>query len=268
MADNKQAVVRMLTEGASNPRAAAVLYLESMKHRKYNIALYFAKSLAKQFPENYNAHHIVIATQIFIKAYSKAGTYLKSLENHFGAHPQYIIDRLWFLVKIEEMEKARQLLLENEGLWSSTSLIYLENAVKVFLFFQDKRNLSQHLKMLEEKQKKEYATLCLACLGIMDGNISEARKKLNVIIESKKNTPEYYLSLSLQPIVMQQDGDPAWGTVAIGNAELLDSSAREKMDNFWHAQLAAALWEIAQKPEKKDLDEQLVAEVMQLIQQA
>ncbi len=266
MENSKQIVGKMLTEGANNPKAAMALYLQSLKQGKTKTALFFAKSLTRHFPENYISHHFVVATLLLSKEPLKAETYLESIKNHFGEQHRYLFDLLWCFVELGEMEKALHLLQERKCFADSSSPLYLENSVKVYIHFRDKDNLTRCLRVLAEKYKRENAALCMACIDVMDGNIADALEKVNAIIGNKKQTPAYYLAMSLQPILMKQAGNSGWETIATNNAKILDASARDNLGNFWQAQLATVLWEITENPENKAADEQLIAEVTQLLE--
>lgn len=173
------------------------LLAEYMDNVQYEELLELGQKIANNNPELYLGYHVQIIALMALSRLDDAKCVLENIVAELKDCKQYICDYLILGYKSGWYEDVWNFLLMNEYLFDVESKAYAYFKANIASKINNKEGAISAFKILSEKYEMSDATLNLALLKMMDGNLVEAEQLLSKVITRKLMDRTYFCALYL-----------------------------------------------------------------------
>lgn len=256
--ENAQAIYE---RSANDPELTKALLQRSIDMGEYDAALVFAKNLAKLMPDSYIPVHAKFAVLVRKNDLGEAGLCLAGVQDRFGDDPNYINDRLAYIIEVMGTAAAKKYLQKIGDKPAHESREFLELCARIYNAEGDEREYIQCLYILHKQYDSEKARFLLALKSIEHQQFEAALKWYVAVINGYSGSPEYFMSLAGRSSMLQMLGRDNWKEEMVKAANEIDLASTVHATNLWLRTISAGLWEILGEDENAAFNHNLIAEL-------
>ena len=256
--ENAQAIYE---RSANDPELTKALLQRSIDMGEYDAALVFAENLAKLMPDSYIPVHAKFAVLVRKNDLGEAGLCLAGVQDRFGDDPNYINDRLAYIIEVMGTAAAKKYLDKIADKPVCESERFLELCARIYNAEGDEKKYIQCLYILHKQYDSEKARFLLALKSIEHQQFEAALKWYVAVINGYSGSPEYFMSLAGRSSMLQMLGRDNWKEEMVKAANEIDLASTIHVTNLWLRTISAGLWEILGEGENAAFNHELIAEL-------
>lgn len=255
--ENAQAVYE---RSCTDPELTKVLLQQSADTGEYDVALVFAENLAKLMPDSYVPVHAKFAVLLRKDDLGEAGLCLAGALDKFGDDPDYINDRLAYIIEVMGTAAARKYLDKIGDKPAHESQRFLELCARIYNAEGDERRYVQCLYILHKQYNSEKARFLLALKSAEHQQYEAALKWYVAVINGYSGSAEYFMSLAGRSMMLQMLDRDNWRAEMVKSANEIDLASIVHVSNLWLRTISAGLWEALGEEENAAFNHDLIEE--------
>ena len=244
-----------------DPELTKALLQKSADMGEYEVAMVFAENLAKLMPDSYVPVHAKFAVLVRKQDMGEAGMCLVEAQERFGDDPDYINDRLSYIIEMMGTAAARKYLDKIGDKPAVESQRYLELCARIYNAEDEEENFIKCLYILHKQYQSDKARLLLAVKSAQHQQYEAALKWYVAVINGYTGSPEYFMALAGRSSMLQLLGRDNWRTEMLKAANEIDLASLAHPANLWLRTISTGLWEVLGVEENAAYNRELIAEI-------
>lgn len=176
---------------------SCVFYIENEMFLK---AEKIAKRIIKEYPENYEGHHLHIMINALRERYEEVFAYMDILPEKFKIHPQFLIDIIEIYKKSGKESKLLELFDRDLRFNAIIPQVVLRERISTMENVQSDDTKEQLIRELANEYHNKDAIISVMILEFSKKNFKKSSQIANAILDNEKGNQgfRYYLALYFQ----------------------------------------------------------------------